>query len=347
MNGMVYYECMKNFWAEDREEPPTGPQFQSLMLTQIDPNKKFSELSNFLRKYTRRQATYQRDIVNAIISVIRKILGESHGRHRFGVPLVAFESFLCFHVVTEGYEYLERRETLPSWSWSAWRGPMGWTIPETDPEVLEWIAGSTWIVWYIRDLYQPPTLIWDVAGSDKSLARVQTEQILAGRLAKIRQFSAVDLPTLPSRDVPRTYELQRNLLQFWTFSASFNLRVDRRAEAYLKSLEVADWKVALNIHDEHGKCRGFIYVDEEIFHDDHDEAELIVISKNPLYIYYDYDMFYHRKRVKEMENAEWYGVLYVVEKSGIAERKGFGHIYGEEFRLSLDSEWDWKEIILG
>ncbi|KAJ8105641.1 hypothetical protein ONZ43_g7347 [Nemania bipapillata] len=224
------------------------------------------------------------------------------------------------------------RASLPSWAWSGWRGRLLWKKPSTDPEVLAWVAKSTWIVWYVRGSTGSPKLIWDAVRSDRSAAVAPTEQILAERMTKIRGFSAdVLLPTQPSREIPRTMERQSNLLQFWTFSASFRLRVDRRGERYLRGLDFAEWKVALEIYDGNDEYSGFIYVDEESSKHDYDEAELIIISKNAMYIDTDYAFTYSSKAPLKREHAGWHNVLFIGETEGIAEH----------------SAWKWKEIVLG
>ncbi|KAI0451564.1 heterokaryon incompatibility protein-domain-containing protein [Xylaria acuta] len=350
LDGIMYYQCMESFWGEDREEQPIYPEFKSLMPESIKANEKVREYTNLLSRYSIRQASVQHDVVNAMVSVYHRIFGESHGGHLFCVPAVAFDWFMCFYAFEGERHYLERRKSLPSWAWSGWRGRLLWNKPFGDTEIAAWTVKSTWIVWHIRDFARVSTVIWSAAGSDGKASRVSIEQILTERIANMRRFSSDALPFLPSREVPRAFKCQNNLLQFWTFSASFNLRIDRKGEKYLKDLDLGTGKPPLEIFDG-DKYSGFIYVDEESSICDHDAVEIIAISETDTLIEHDYSFIYTPKHTslsrEDLANGCWYNVLYIVEDSGISERKGFGQIHTDTIRISPGSPWEWKEIILG
>lgn len=344
---MVQYQCMDSFWSEDREEPPVYPEFQSLMLAPIKPDKRIRAFTDLLSQYSTRQATYQADIINAMASVYGKILDKTHGGHLFGVPGVAFDWFMCFYTHTEVADYLERRPMLPSWAWPGWKGKLVWNTPVSDSEIAAWTAESTWIVWHIRHPKRDPLLIWHAAETNEPIRGGVIEDMLIRRMTNLQRFSDDALPILPVRTVPLTTERQHTLIQFWTFSGTFRLHRDRTGEDYLKGLEFGNWKVPLEILDRDGEYTGYIYVDEDSSRHDHDAAELIAIAEPDALISPDYAFIYQPKKAPERDNGRWYSVLYVVERFGIAERRGFGHVYTDGIRASPGSLWEWKEIILG
>lgn len=348
MKDLVQYQCIDSFWSEDREEPPLYPEFQSLMLAPINPDKRIRAFTDLLSQYSTRQATYQDDIVNAMVSVYGKILDKAHGGHFFGVPGAAFDWFMCFYTHTEVADYLERREELPSWAWSGWRGKLSWSTPGSDEEILAWTAEHTWIVWHIvQHPDREPLLIWHAVETNEPIRGGVIEDILLKRMTNLQRFSDDALPILPVRSIPPTTERQCALIQFWTFSATFRLHRDRQGESYLEGLEFAKWKVPLEVLDRDGKYSGYIYVDEDSSRNDHNAAALIAIAEADALISPNYAFIYSPKKASERENGRWYSVLYIVERSGIAERKGFGHVYTDEIRVSPESPWEWKEIILG
>ncbi|KAI3332232.1 HET-domain-containing protein [Xylariaceae sp. AK1471] len=350
LGSMVHYQCMEGSWSEDREELQISSEIRFGVPSPTKANQNFLSFAGILQRYCTRQATYQHDIVNAVISVYHKIVGRTHGGHIFGIPAVAFDWFMCFYTWDTGVDYLERRESLPSWAWSGWKGRVQWNGRPDDSELLVWSAKSTWIIWYIRDSAQQLCLIWDIAQSDGNSFMAQTERIFSERVTNMRRFSANALSTQPLRNIPHTVERPYNLLQFWTFSNYFSLRIDKKGEEYLDSLEFDKWKVHLEVFDRDDKYCGFIYVDEESSRYDHAAIELVVISESFAAIPLDYSFIYSSTNVRNMkplENECCYNVLYVVEKSGVAERKGFGKVYSEAIKISPESPWEWKEFILG
>ncbi|KAI0478081.1 heterokaryon incompatibility protein-domain-containing protein [Xylaria cf. heliscus] len=352
LDNIMYYQCMESFWGEDREEQPIYPEFKSLLLERVKKDQKIREYTNLLARYSTRQASYDYDVVNAMVSVYYKIFGESYSGHLFCIPVAAFDWFMCFYAFEGERHYtLQRRKRLPSWAWSGWRGRLLWNKPFGDAEIAAWTAKSTWIVWYTRGFTRTSrTVIWIGTESDAKKSRVSAEKILTERVANMQKFSSDPLPFLPSREIPSAFEHQNNLLQFWTFSASFDLRVDKIGQRYLQDLDFGTGNPPLEIFDG-DKYKGFIYMDERCSKYDQDAVQIIAISEADTVIKPDYAFIYTPKHTslssEDRANGCWYNVLYIVEESGVAERKGFGQVHTEKIRISPDSPWSWKEIILG
>ncbi|RYC63832.1 hypothetical protein CHU98_g2377 [Xylaria longipes] len=305
--------------------------------------------TRIIDEYAIRDATYMHDIINAMASVYHKVLSREYGGHLFGVPVVVFDMFMCFYSKDTHLKFLERRHGLPSWVWSGWRGDFNWACDSDDNEALLWTADCTWIIWYMRDSAGNPRLIWELPQAN-SISTTSTEQLHVHRVAGVQRFSADPLPTLPSRTIPLTPEPRIGLLQFWTLSAHFSLRVDAAGERYLDSMDFLDWKVAQQIFGPDDMYYGFIQVDEESSKCDHNNAEIIVISEAAEIVSRDHSAYYRNKhwdKLTRQSTGRWYNVLYVEDISGIAERKGFGQIRCDAIQLSPESPWKWKEIILG
>lgn len=346
---MVYYQCMEGSWSEDIEGLPIDSRIRNRALVPTRVNNTLFDFRLIIDEYAIRDATYQHDIANAISSVYHKLLGKEYGDHLFGVPIVVFDMFLCFYSKDTHLNYLQRRHGLPSWVWSGWRGDFRWSCSSGDNEVLLWVADCTWIIWYMADSAGNPSLIWELPQRNNN-STASTERLHVNRVAPVQRFSADPLPTVPLRKIPVTLERPIGLLQFWTLSAHFRLRVDTVGERYLGSMNFMDWKVAQEVFGPGDKYYGFIQVDEKSSKCDQDTVEIIVISEAAEIESRDYHAFYWNKRwakLIEEDNGRWYNVLYVEEKLGIAERKGFGQIHCDAIELSPESPWKWKEIILG
>ncbi|KAI1146685.1 HET-domain-containing protein [Nemania diffusa] len=348
-NNMVYYQCMKGSWSEDIKGLPIASRIRHRALAPTQPDKLFLEFTIILEEYSIRNATHQHDIVNAVASIYYRILGRKYGRHIFGVPVVAFDSFMCFYCPETHLTYLERRGALPSWAWTGWSGNVVWTDKGDDNDTLMWNTDCTWIIWYMRNPVGSLNLMWDLSKCAGNRYTASSEQICAKRIAALQRFSATPLPIMPSRIIPHTFDLRYDLLQFWTFSAHFSLRVDVEGENYLSSRKFLDWKVAQQIFGPDDKYYGFIYMDEESSLCDHGTVELIAISESAQVVSHDYHAFYRNKHWSKLTREKggcWYNVMYIEERLGIAERKGFGQIYCNEIHVSPESMWEWKEMVL-
>ncbi|KAI0404391.1 HET-domain-containing protein [Xylaria palmicola] len=350
-NNMVYYQCLKGSWSEDIEGQPIESRIRQRALVPTRVNKLLFEFRLIIDEYALRNAFFEHDIVNALASVYYKMLGREYEAHLFGIPIAVFDSFLCFYAKETNMRFLERRQGLPSWAWSGWRGSFDWASKSDDDDELRWNADCTWIIWYIRNSSGSLSPIWDLPTKrGRNGSTTSTEQLHGKRVAKIQGFSADTLPTVPSRFVPDTFHWKYSPLQFWSFSAFFRIRVDTEGENYVNSLRFMDCKVVQRVFGLDEKYFGFVQVDKESSKCDHDNAELIVISESAGLHSHDYAAFYRNKYDAKAEthpNGYWYNVLYVEEKLGIAERRGFGQVNCEAIQVSPESRWKWKEVILG
>ncbi|KAI1174658.1 HET-domain-containing protein [Nemania sp. FL0916] len=346
-DSRVYYHCPERSWSEDVDGEQIDPRIQHCALAPTKPNRRFYDFQLVIEEYSNREATYEHDIINAVTSVYYRMLGRDYGAHFSGVPIVAFEYFICFRCPDPGLKYLKRRVSLPSWAWTGWIGNRAWARNlEDDNEVLLWISENTWIIWYTRDEAGNLVTIWNLSHQTENGSRAPREQILAQRIDSSQRFSTSFLPILPTRPAPSRMDCHPNFLQFWTLSAYFSLRMDTKGQ-WLSEPGTVNWRVAQEIRGPDNKYYGFIYTDEKSMERDHDNAELIVISKTDRPMPFDHEFIYMNRNWSRLPEDCFYNVLYIEDISGISERKGFGQIFCPPIHLEADSPWKWKEILLG
>jgi len=343
---------MKSSWLEDLEDRRASPKLLSTAHSTGHEGSSFASYTEILMRYCNRQATYASDMVNGVVGFYERVVGRNYGGHVFGMPIVAFDWFMCFFLeVGNPKFYLERQKPMPSWTWAGWKGRRNWVSEKaTDNEILTWTSERTWIIWYQRQPASPPRLIWERFGSDKKHSTISPEKIVNDRLIKIRNFAEESLPILPTRHVPASIGPQANLLQFWTFSATFSLHVDQEVEEKSKTDIFFLHHMTVGVLGQDGRFWGMVYVDEKSSKRDYEVAELIVISTHEKMWDEDWPSPTcpsHEYKLHRQENGRWHDVLFVEEKSGIAERKGFGQLWLSPIKLTAGSPWKWKEIILG
>lgn len=83
---------------------------------------------DLLCRYSKREFTYQSDILNAMAGIIRRLSSIRSMDYPFfeGMPGLAFDSFLLFERADAPFP---RRPGFPSYSWTGWIGPIA--FPQT------------------------------------------------------------------------------------------------------------------------------------------------------------------------------------------------------------------------
>lgn len=185
VNQRVYFQCRTTTMSEDifsdkKTAKGTagwsvelhGAPAHTLKRLEADP---VSVYKDCLRMYTRRDLTYEKDILEAFAG-IGNVVCQSLGRPKstdeqerallFGLPASHFDYALLW----QPQEVPERRKlreaVFPSWSWSGWRCKKGMSYREAavaGPEINlhDWLLNHTWITYYIRDGNGYLRLVWD------------------------------------------------------------------------------------------------------------------------------------------------------------------------------------------
>ncbi len=191
-----------------------------------------------IQNYSERQLTAETDIYRAFAGVARQIRRNLKSDLCHGLPARFLDWFLLWQPLKE--DAARRRAIAPSWSWAGWHGPAWsriWDWYTRDMKVVRrGIRKRTWIMWYQREGHESTSceLVWrhDKDGKGREL------NFYGGPVRKKERFAlAIDCSTteptartLTGEGLPHyTDDILSEtpgsgLLQFWTVSATFELR---------------------------------------------------------------------------------------------------------------------------
>ncbi|KAI3319243.1 HET-domain-containing protein [Xylariaceae sp. AK1471] len=297
------------------------------------------DFQNMLLYYGQRALTNQQDTLNAMGGIIQRLSRRMKCRFLEGLPTASFDlmiPFRCFLTV------LHRRRGFPSYSWAGWRGSLDW--PSMPDAANEWLETSTWIVWYKRSTHGALNLVWDILANE-DFPYGNYEYV---GYRKRRPFNPPVALPFPTGRIRPTEELGHSLpvlnyqvLQFWTLSAFFNIRIVDNIESF-----------ALVIGKSRTTC-GALYLDDlegSVFFESAGSYELIAISATTI------DLWEDRKSIlNDVVDSEgfldtdcYYTVMVLKWCEGLAERRGIGLVRQKDFITeSLAPGVCWKEILLG
>ena len=307
-----------------------------LALEMRNPTEDFARL---LFYYSKRSLTYQADVLNAMAGIIRRL--SSNGKCRFleGMPAAAVDLFILFR--SDGSP-LHRRQGFPSYSWTGWRGSL--IIPDQCRfgDWDEWLNGHTWIRWYWRGPAGILDLVWDPVANEQSPFNNLKYFGYRRRYFDCPHVELTTVPTQPTED-RKTGVRAYNLLQFWTLSVFFHLRIvdSVRGEALVWDLP-------------HDRPCGRLFLDgleDGQFHASDTSIEIIVLSS-----VLDRAGFRFEGRTAPRDwlqdsgldpTTPAYNVMAIEWMGGVAERRGIGVISQGSVADSYPPGPVWKEIVLG
>ncbi|KAH8650032.1 hypothetical protein BX600DRAFT_483938 [Xylariales sp. PMI_506] len=164
----LHWKCQCSVWHEElilnsELDEYIDPRLEVILAGFPDTEA----LGHILSLYNDRQLTYEEDALPGIIGLLTLLSRAFPGGFLYGLPEVAFESFLCWQPCW-GFTNIERRVDsgrpsseklspagLPSWSWLGWKGlmkmcnreatrinPRVYAIQETHP-ITEWFTASS------------------------------------------------------------------------------------------------------------------------------------------------------------------------------------------------------------
>lgn len=187
------------------------------------------DFEELIMYYTERSLTNQDDILNAVGGIIQRLSRRMKCRFLEGLPTAAFDLSILFACKDTTFG---RRHGFPSYSWAGWRGKY-WYILHRHSDDNIWLTESTWIVWYKRSARGTLNLVWDFLANEDF--PYHDDMYIGYRKRRAFQ-SPVPVPfptsrTQPTEDLGRMIPvLNYPVLQFWTLSALFNIRMENRFE---------------------------------------------------------------------------------------------------------------------
>ncbi|KAJ2991381.1 hypothetical protein NUW58_g2535 [Xylaria curta] len=303
----------------------------------LDPSLDFQ---TFVMYYTMRSLTNQEDTLNALGGIIQRLSRKMKCGFLEGLPIVIFDLAILF-TGTKGSP--RRRHNFPSYSWAGWKGTVdySWFIIDEN----EWLNTSTWIVWYKRSAHGALSLVWDILANE---GFPYNDDKYIGYRKRNPFQPPMPLPfstgrTQPTEDLGRAIPvLNYPVLQFWTLSARFNLRMINNITGH-----------ALIIDRFGTTCGGLSLDDVEgsDFFGSVEPYELIAVSTYQIEME-TYPQIGLPIEFEELErlfpSGSYYNVILLMWHDGLAERRGMGYAAQEGFLTkSLSPGVEWKEIILG
>ncbi|KAI0909259.1 HET-domain-containing protein [Ustulina deusta] len=340
IDDLVYFRCRSHTIFESFDPAFDNNRYflgnmtyihesSSLLPTIMQMSLPALDFEGFIEYYTERSLTNQEDILNALGGIIQRLSKKMKCRFLEGLPTAMFDRGILF---TRRGITLHRRHGFPSYSWAGWKG-VCYYHHVVDNE-NRWLTASTWIVWYRRS-HGILNLVWDILANEDFPYK---DDEYTGYRKRGKFQSPVTLPFPTGRTQPTEglacdiSLLNYPVLQFWTLSASFNIRIVDRLTG----------NFALII-DRFGHTCGGIYVDDYealVSYGSAEPYELIAISATPLFDWTSYAN--SDNRLSEMEELYGTECYYNAGRCGIgfAPQKGF-------ITNCLPPGVEWKEIILG
>jgi len=348
-----------------------------------------------IRSYTSRDLGNEADILAAFNGIGRDLTRHLGGEAVFGLPNTHFDWALLWEP-TSAPERRRKGTKLsfPSWSWVGWKkAPIAYRdifVAEPERNLHDWLLKHTWIVWYIRDGQGNLRLVWDYklhSGSRHCLSpRWQgypsvgsegSSEDAYGRKTVDLQSRGISLESPEFKKTMPQYAYQvrmvepgrratqpdrivddQRYLQFWTWSACFNLQAEEEP-FHQNDPSPGLRRKRFGILDGHHNLVGTIVLDEDAIKE---EGGLLVKPQEFIAIS-DADgipsLPWNFVVPAEPGAAEWcaYNVLlltYDEDMSGrVAKRKGLGRIFKHAFDTAVklydhsSGQREWKEIILG
>jgi hypothetical protein len=136
-NQQAYFQCLHGVKAEipaaDHQVAYGAQQLLSNPLARMHrfedkwKGEEFAIYSHLVQEYTRRQLSYDSDILNAFSGVAGALTKYGSGEFHYGIPRRAFALALLWYPTAQlKRRYVDKKPFLPSWAWAGWVGPVKW-----------------------------------------------------------------------------------------------------------------------------------------------------------------------------------------------------------------------------
>ncbi|KAF2973281.1 hypothetical protein GQX73_g408 [Xylaria multiplex] len=135
-----------------RHSDPVVASFR-WMIPHTEDTKPFWALQTFLepliKAYSERNLSMDSDSLKAFLGILKYyesevVDDEGPVSHFWGVPLKRMGKLLHFHLMWISDSILNRRSTLPSWSWSGWGGPIQFLDNGNSRLEIRPVPGDSW-----------------------------------------------------------------------------------------------------------------------------------------------------------------------------------------------------------
>ena len=374
----VYWQCRRAAWHESQAAAPdgvlrSGPQsavprgaasrWPSYAL-RLNPWPDLQQYFELVSGYNDRKLTFERDALNAFTAITSAMSCTFQGGFHWGIPVLVFDIGLLW----SRFSPLMRRKDFPSWSWLGWSGsvilPKGYE-EAWDPAFVCWepvVEVSPLFKWYVADdqghsvgLIDNSYYRYSSAASQPDLQLPEGWSATCDKSYRRKGFAHVSLPEqtfrFPFPAIPPVPERSFSslLLKFSSQSCTMSLGTAfAQQEAYPTCLIV-------DVMDNNGRWAGVVeslFVEEDEYTHGQ-ECELVAISVGSALrrdedgeysSYQAFDEMFRKTELSDIDKYEFYNVLWIERKRGVAYRKAMGRIWAPVWKRQ-----DLKdvEILLG
>ncbi|KAF2847963.1 HET-domain-containing protein [Plenodomus tracheiphilus IPT5] len=364
----------------------------SLMLRKL-PFQPLLVYKEALALYMRRKLSFPKDILAAFTGIGNLVCETLGGSLMFGLPSSHFDWALLWEFKSAASRRSQEEEELfPSWSWCGWKNQVmdceykSQILAGIEDNLHDWLMNHTWITWYIRDGNGNLRPVWDgntgkmpgkmvdttwkgyTLPTEPTLTAHDTygRRIRASEQERLidREFTlildecpfAVEIVHETGGHAPNSAAKDMPFLQFYTWSAHFRIREERRTQVVPHAGRDTDSNLLLrySIFDYKDDWCGTIMLDsvwvvKNAIDIDDDPMEFMAISDAKQFDREEYDDWANYIPMERRESTwDLYYVLLIERKADIAYRVGLGKVYKEAFENSCKPEGKrWKEFILG
>ncbi|KAI1178585.1 HET-domain-containing protein [Nemania sp. FL0916] len=349
IDNLIYFECSSSTMFEhfhpelDMDQNYVTRDPSSLLAGVVTIDKPFDLFQAIIEHYVGRSLTNQEDILAAMGGIIQRLSRKMKCQFLEGLPTSTFDFSVLFR---HDDQPLYRRHGFPSYSWTGWKGRLGWSPYAYHDTLNRWLCSYTWIIWYWRNPRGIISLVWDILANEDFPYNDDSyegyRQRRPFRCSEVLPFSTGR--TQPTEDLGHSISaVKYSVLQFWTLSGVFNIQIQdiMRGEALI-------------LDDLGTACGGLLIDDQEGWASSGSAelVELIAVSEfDGIIMYMAIPESISDLLPKVITNPvalRWYNVLVLMWQDGIAERRGIGWITQAAFlATSLPPGLSWKEIILG
>ena len=138
----LWFRCERGLWEEDRVDGftdqslqnPSGT-FRHLVEMGHQPSHalelNFQRYALLVKRYTHRRLSYDADALNAIAGILKVLRPSFRGEFIHGLPSTELDLALLW---APAGNLRWRTGNFPSWSWTAWDGPVTWHLPPTSAD---------------------------------------------------------------------------------------------------------------------------------------------------------------------------------------------------------------------
>ncbi|KAF7938472.1 uncharacterized protein EAE98_000810 [Botrytis deweyae] len=361
VGNRVFFQCRRATWSEELDSEGHCPSWtldivgSPLKLWNDQPLRRYSDC---VQIYSGRRLTFVTDKMIAFTGLGDILASKLQGPLLYCLPTAYFDWSLLWEPIM-AMERIERPSTIkyPSWSWCGWVGGVEWRLSTTSGilnNMHEWLVAHTWIIWYKGSKNGTHTLVWQASEVSTTMptrwngyTTPDTDGCFDsyGRLRKLE--AAGQSPRLET--VPKI-SAAIHCLQFWTYSAFFNLVERNMSDANFKSV-LGSGLHRYDIEDSKGDWCGTIILDNTWAEGCRKAHEFIAISEVKDLQLEEFDSWTYYIP-QEREQAEWY-LYYALmtqwnDERTVAKRVGLAKIFKEAFHSSSFAPGlKWKEIALG